>query len=125
MTIYSAIRNWKDNANIWQYEGDWYERTENLHLLHYVHRVKITQALESIVREVVLARPAYRRYEIDLDTSNICEFKESFGYGYWNSYYEEEFIDLFDIDYEFDFTLFECYILEYYFNVILDPLPPS
>ena len=126
MTIYSAIRNWKDNAKFWQKEESQEPMRDRIETMYEIHRVMMSQALESIVRELLLAYPEYRTFGEDANTDNIYDFKLSFGYGVWNAIVAEEFIDLFAFtDYEFDFTQFECNVLWQYFDVIMHPLPPS
>ena len=124
MTIYSAIRNWKDNANFWQKEENQEPMRDRIETMYEIHRVMMSQVLKSIARE--LKRWSYHPFnDHPLNTDNIHDFRMSFGFGRWNEIVAEQFIDLFRSDIEFDFTQFECNVLWQYFDVIMDPLPPS
>ena len=91
---------------------------------------QITQALNSIIRELKLSSlhqwgddydPDYLN---DIDTSSLESFKNTFTHGSgWNWGTREEFIDLFGCGntYEFKFTKFECNLLDNEFDVIMTP----
>ena len=98
---------------------------DRIETMYEIHCVMMSQALESIVRELIRFDPSYRSFGEDANTDNIYDFKLSFGYGVWNGLVADAWVDLFRSDFEFDFTQFECNVLEQYFDVIMHPLPPS
>ena len=121
-----AIYEWKQNANFWQKEENQEPMRDRIEMMYEIHRVMMSQALESIERELIRSDPTYHSFnDHPLNTDNIHDFKMSFGFGRWNQMVAEGFIDLFRSDFEFDFTQFECNVLEQYFDVIMQPLPPS
>lgn len=121
-----AIYEWKQNANFWQKEENQEPMRDRIETMYEIHRVMMSQALESIVRELVRCGHISTCFAGDANTDNIYDFKLSFGDGRWNAIVAEVFIDLFAFtDFEFNFTQFECNVLEQYFDVIMQPLPPS
>ena len=91
---------------------------------------QITQALNSIVRELKLSSlhewgdDYDSNYLSDLDTSTLESFKNTFTLGSgWNWGSREEVIDLFGCGntYDFKFTKFECDLLYNEFEVIMTP----
>ena len=125
MSIYSAIYEWKQNTKFWQKEENQELMRDRIETMYEIHCVMMSQALESIVRELIRFDPSYRSFGEDANTDNIYDFKLSFGYGVWNGLVADAWVDLFRSDFEFDFTQFECNVLEQYFDVIMHPLPPS
>ena len=124
-----AIYEWKQNAKFWQKEENQEPMRDRIETMCEIHRVMMSQALESIERELIryiLTDQQYHSFnEHPLNTDNIYDFKMSFGYGQWNAHVAEGFIDFFRSDFEFDFTQFECNVLDQYFDVVMQPLPPS
>ena len=119
-----AVYEWKQNARFWQKEENWEMVKKKADQISQIHYIRVSQTLQSIVRELKNSNQC--RDIDDLDTSNMYEFKMSFGYGQWNGWIADSFIDLFAFtDYEFNFTQFECKILYERFGVIMYPLPPS
>ena len=119
-----AIYEWKQNTKFWKRWPNEEVLKEKVELMRGIYHIRVNQTLQSIVREL---KKSNQCRDIDqLDTSDMYTFKMSFGFGQWNQYIAEGFVDLFAFtDYEFDFTQFECNVLEQYFDVIMHPLPPS